>query len=139
MREGICSQGNHFRAITSARLAIARAKIARFACPIWAPPGGKVAVTYPDHQTKYHPNRPPKRAEKKHLLHSSRAPWWTIWAPPGGKVTMTYPDHPTMYQPNRAKNSWKEAPFTMANQGATWWQVRYDLPDRATWCVCGRN
>ena len=26
--------------------------------PIWAPPGGKVAMTYLDHAPKYQPNRP---------------------------------------------------------------------------------
>ena len=38
----------------------------------------------------------PQTAEKKHLLHSSSAPWWPIRTPPGpgGKGTHDLPNHP---------------------------------------------
>ena len=45
---------------------------------IWAPPGGKVAVTYPDHPPKYQPNWP---TDSSTINRSRLCP---PGAPPGG-------------------------------------------------------
>ena len=62
---------------------------------IWAPPGGMVAMTYPDHPPKYQPNRPTDSWE--------RAPFYTLVAPPGGWVIdrSRWQTHPLRYSFSR--------------------------------------
>ena len=83
--------------------------------PIWAPPGGKVAMACPHHPPKFQPNWPTYSWEIA-LFILWEPPWWPIWAPPGGKAAMVCPHLPPKFQPNGPIDSWEIE---------TWWRSEW--------------
>ena len=95
------------------------AKIARFARPIWAPPGGKVAMTDPHYLTKYQPNRPTNSWKTQFtlwwrpLVADSGATWWQ------GSYDLPWPS--TQVSAKSANRQLKKSTFyTLAHP---WWQI----------------